>query len=182
MPNSWEKGMGIIERIERCPKPTIAAINGLAIGGGGEIAIACDFIVAAEKAKFSFPELSLGMVPGWGAAFRLARLVGQARAMEILLAGTVLTAEEAKSFGLVNRVVPGPELINEAQSLMKLVLRNAPMAISLTKRIIRSEREMSILGGESLETLASLTTFMSQDGKQGIDSIATKKSPKWSGR
>ena len=177
-----EIGLGMIEKIQRCPKPTIAAINGLSIGGGGEVALACDFMVAAQGCRISFPELSLGMVPGWGAAFRLARLVGQARAMEILLTGRVMSAEEARDCGLVNRVAPGPELLDEARALMAQVLLNSPLAISLTKRIIRAEREMSTLGGESLEALASLTTFMSQDGKAGINAISTKKKPTWSGK
>jgi enoyl-CoA hydratase/carnithine racemase len=176
------KGLRMIERIQGCSKPTLAAVNGLSIGGGGEIALACDFVVAAENAKISFPELRLGMVPGWGGAFRLARLVGQAKALEILLTGAELTAQEAKSFGIVNRVIPFEKLLTEAQSLMQTLLRNSPMAIRLTKRIVRSEQDVSVLAGESSEMLASLLTFMSRDGKEGINSIFEKRNPVWSGK
>ncbi|MGD8386210.1 MAG: enoyl-CoA hydratase/isomerase family protein [Desulfobacteraceae bacterium] len=175
-------GLHLIQRIQEFPKPTLAAINGLSIGGGSEIALACDFVMASEQAEISFPELSLGMVPGWGGAVRLARLVGQAKAMEILLTGNKLAAEEAERLGLVNRVVPSEDLLPEAQALMQTVLRNSPLAINMTKRMIRSERDVSSQAGEHFEAYASLVTFMSRDGKEGIDSIFAGKKPVWSGK
>ena len=175
-------GLHLIQRIQECPKPTLAAVNGLSIGGGSEIALACDLVVASSKARLSFPELKLGMVPGWGGAARLTRLVGQAKAMEILLTGNELTAAEAERFGLVNRVVQPGDLLSEAQTLMQTVLQNSPMAISMTKRIVRSERDVSSQAGEHFEAFASLVTFMSQDGRAGIDSIFAKKKPVWSGK
>jgi len=174
-------GLRMNEKIQRCRKPTIAALNGIAVGAGGEIAMSCDLRVASTKAKIGIPELKIGMVPGWGGVFRLTRLVGQAKAMELVLTASNISAQEAKEIGLVNKVVKPEALLEEGKALMKKILVNAPLGIALAKAIIRGEREMPFYIGENYEALTSILTFLSKDGKEGMEAFFEKRKPMWSG-
>ena len=123
------RGQRIFRRLERCGKPVIAAVNGFALGGGCELAMACHLRIAAENAKFGQPEVKLGIGPGYGATVRLPRLVGQGRALELLLTGAMVDAQEAWRIGLVNRVVPADRLIEECETLLRAILDNGPLAV-----------------------------------------------------
>ena len=174
-------GLRMNEKIQRCRKPTIAAINGIAVGAGGEIAMSCDLRVASTNARIGVPELKIGMVPGWGGVFRLARLVGQTKAMEMVLTAANITAEEAKEIGLVNKVVDPGDVLTEARKLMKKVLLNAPLGIAFAKYIIRSGPEMPFYVGENYEAMTSILSFLSKDGKEGMEAFFQKREPTWSG-
>jgi len=174
-------GMRMCETIQRLKKPTLAAINGWAVGAGGEVAMACDLRVASENARIGVPELKIGLIPGWGGIFRLTRLVGPAKAMELVLTATNLPAAEAERIGLVNRVVPPNELLTAAKELMGSVLKNAPVAIAFAKSIILSEREVPVGFGETYEALSSILTFLSHDGKEGMRAFFEKRKPEWKG-
>ncbi len=174
-------GMRMCERIQRLRKPTLAALNGWAVGAGGEVAMACDLRVASENARIGVPELKIGLIPGWGGVFRLTRLVGPAKAMELVLTAKNLPAAEAERIGLVNRVVPPPDLLPAAKELMEKVLQNAPIAIAFAKSIILSEREVPVNFGETYEALSSILTFLSHDGKEGMRAFFEKRKPEWEG-
>lgn len=174
-------GLRMNEKIQRCRKPTIAAINGVAVGAGAEVAMSCDLRVASANARIGVPELKIGMIPGWGGVFRLTRLVGQAKAMEIVLTAANINAVEAKEVGLVNKVVDPKDLLHEARALMKKIVVNAPIGIALAKNIIRSEREMPFYVAENYEAMMSILTFLSRDGKEGMKAFFEKKEPSWSG-
>ena len=175
-------GMRMCERIQRLKKPTLAALNGWAVGAGGEVAMACDLRVAAENARIGVPELKIGLIPGWGGVFRLTRLVGPAKAMELVLTARNLPAAEAERIGLVNQVVPPAELLPAAKALMGKVLQNAPIAIAFAKSIILSEREVPVNFGETYEALSSILTFLSHDGKEGMRAFFEKRPPEWEGK
>ena len=174
-------GMRMCETIQRLRKPTLAAVNGWAVGAGGEVAMACDLRIASENARLGVPELKIGLIPGWGGVFRLTRLVGPAKAMELVLTATNLPAAEAERIGLVNRVVPPGELMTAAKGLMGRVLANAPVAIAFAKSIILSEREVPVGFGETYEALSSILTFLSHDGKEGMRAFFEKRKPEWKG-
>jgi enoyl-CoA hydratase len=123
------RGQRIFRRLERCGKPVIAAVNGFALGGGCELAMACHLRIAAENAKFGQPEVKLGIGPGYGGTVRLPRLVGQGRALELLLTGAMIDAQEAWRIGLVNRVVPADRLIDECETMLRAILDNGPLAV-----------------------------------------------------
>jgi enoyl-CoA hydratase len=174
-------GLRLNEKIQRCRKPTIAALNGIAVGAGGEIAMSCDIRIASTKAMIGIPELKIGMVPGWGGVFRLTRLIGQAKAMELVLTASNIPAQEAKEIGLVNKVVKAEALLQESRAMMKRILENAPLGITLAKYVIRGEPEMPYHLGESYEALTSILTFLSKDGKEGMEAFFQKRKPAWSG-
>ncbi|HDH44181.1 MAG TPA: crotonase [Thermococcus sp.] len=175
-------GLRMNEKIQRCRKPTIAAINGWAVGAGCEIAMSCDLRIASTNARIGIPELKIGLIPGWGGVFRLARIVGQAKALEMVLTASNISAEEAKEAGLVNKVVEPESLMTEAKSLMQKILTNAPIAIALAKQITRSAFEVPFYAGESYEAMVSILTFLSKDGKEGMEAFFQKRSPCWKGR
>ncbi len=174
-------GMKMCETLRRLKKPTIAAINGWAVGAGGEVAMSCDLRVASENARIGVPELKIGLIPGWGGIFRLARLVGPARAMDLVLTATNVPAEEALKIGLVNRVAPLSRLMPTALELMERILENAPVAIAFAKSVILSEPEVPVHFGETYEALSSVLTFLSRDGKEGMQAFFEKRKPKWEG-
>ena len=175
-------GLRLTEKIQRCRKPTIAAINGVAVGAGCEVSMSCDLRIASTNAKIGVPELKIGMVPGWGGVYRLTRLVGEAKAMELVLTAANVRADEAKEIGLVTSVVKPEDLMLEAKILMQKILANAPMAITMAKSIIRGESEMPYYIGENYEALTSILTFISKDGKEGMEAFFQKRNPTWMGR
>ena len=174
-------GLKLNEMIQRCRKPTIAALNGVAVGAGGEIAMSCDIRIASTNTTIGVPELKIGLVPGWGGVFRLTRLVGQAKAMEMVLTASNISAQEALAIGLVNKVVDPGKLQEESVSMMKKILENAPIGITMAKSIIRGEAEMPFYIGENYEAMASILTFVSGDGKEGMEAFFQKRRPVWSG-
>lgn len=174
-------GLRMTEKIQRCRKPTIAALNGAAVGAGGEIAMACDLRIASTRATIGVPELKIGLIPGWGGVYRLARLVGQTKAMELVLTAANIPAGEAKEIGLVNRVVEPEALIPESRALMKKILVNAPIGIALAKNLIRAAPEVPYAIGENYEAMTSILTFLSKDGTEGMEAFFQKRDPAWSG-
>ena len=167
--------------VERCPKVTIAAVNGHALGGGCELALACDLRVAADHARFGQPEVGLGIIPAAGATQRLPRLIGYGRAAELILTGDPIDAATAGSWGLVNRVVPKAELADAARSLATRVLSRGPLAIRLAKLALQSSARVDLDSGLLIETLAQAICFESADKIEGTTAFLEKRTPKFTG-
>jgi len=172
----------VLFKIEESQKVTICAINGLALGGGCEVAMACDIRIASEKAKFAQPEVNLGVMPGAGGTQRLPRLVGKGRAMELVFTGDMISAEEARAIGLVNRVVPPESLMNEAKKMAKKILTKGPIAISNSKRAIREGLEMGLREGMKLEAKLFGELFETSDMREGVKAFLEKRTPHFVGR
>jgi enoyl-CoA hydratase len=158
------KGSGIFRQIERSAKPVLAAVNGFALGGGCELAMACHLRLAAEHAKFGQPEVKLGITPGYGGTVRLARLVGRGRALELLLTGSMIDAAEAFRIGLVNRVVPAELLISESEKLLRSILENGPLAVAECIHLVEAQADLTLDEALALESrrfgaLAGTTDF-----------------------
>jgi enoyl-CoA hydratase len=145
------KAHRVFAKLENLPQPTIAAVNGFAIGGGCELAAACDIRIASDKAKFGAPEVSFGITPGYGGTQRLPRIVGQGRALEMILTGRVIDAQEAAAIGLVNRVVPAEELSNEVLSMARSITANGRDAVRLAKRAVRAGQDTDVEAGCEIE-------------------------------
>ena len=172
----------VLFKIEESRKVVICAINGLALGGGCEVAMACDIRIASEKAKFAQPEVNLGVMPGAGGTQRLPRLVGKGRAMELVFTGDMISAEEAKAIGLVNRVVPPESLMEEAKKMAKKILTKGPIAISNSKRAIREGLEMGLKEGMELEAKLFGELFETSDTREGVKAFLEKRTPHFLGR
>src|SRR5947209_7422187 len=156
------------DRIRRFKKPLIAAVSGYALGGGNELAMLCDMIVASETAQFGQPEINLGVMPGAGGTQRLARAVGKAVAMEVILAGRILTAKEALQFGLVNRVVPIEVYLQEAQRLAAQIAEKGPVALQLAKEAVLKVYDTSLQDGLEFERKNFYLLFSTEDQKEGM--------------
>lgn len=170
------------EMIARLPKPVIAAINGYALGGGCELALACDIRVAVEGAKLGLPEVSRGMIPGSGGTQRLSRVVGLGKALELILTGGVIDAEEALRIGLVNRVAPREGLMAAAEEYARAIARQAPVAVVFAKEAVREGYEMSLDDGLRLETDLSALLRTTEDIKEGAQAFVEKRPPRWRGQ
>ncbi|MFN2118690.1 MAG: enoyl-CoA hydratase-related protein [Candidatus Promineifilaceae bacterium] len=170
------------DRLARINKPVIAAVSGYALGGGCELAMACDMIVASETAKFGQPEINIGVIPGAGGTQRLTRIVGKAVAMEMILNGRTLSAEEALQFGLANRVVSVESYLSEAVSLAAEISAQAPVAVRLAKQAINAAYEGSLKTGLELERNLFFMLFSTEDQKEGMDAFLNKRKATWSGR
>src|SRR6476659_3013246 len=144
-------GQDVFRRFETCPKPVIAAVNGFALGGGCELAMACHIRIASDAAKFGQPESKLGLLPGYGGSQRLPRLIGKGRAIQLLITGEMIDAAEAYRIGLVNRVVPAAELMSAAREMMKTILGNGPLAVALCIESIDRGLDMTLDEGMVLE-------------------------------
>jgi len=167
--------------IERFPLPTIAAVNGYALGGGCELALACDLRIASESARFGQPEVGLGIIPAAGATYRLPRLVGAGRAQELILTGRIIDAEEALRIGLVNRVVPGDRLLEEARATAALIARKGPLAVRAAKLALQA----ALYGpdaGHAAERLAQAILFESADKREGMAAFLRGRRPRFKGR
>lgn len=173
---------GIAERLERTPKPTIAAINGYCMGGGLEVALGCDLRVAASNARFATPEGKLGIIPGGGATQRLPRLIGRAWAMEMLLMGETIDAEQALRMGLVTRVVAPGELMPTVRRMADHLAAFAPMVPRFMKAMIHSGMEGSMTAGLALEKFAQGALCETEDKAEGISAFLEKREPKWKGK
>lgn len=170
------------DRIQGIKKPVIAAVSGWALGGGSELALSCDMIIASETAKFGQPEINIGVIPGAGGTQRLARTVGKALAMEMVLNNRTLSAEEALAFGLVNRVVPVNFYLDEAMKLAAEIACRAPLAIELGKEAVNQAFETSLTEGLADERRAFTLLFASEDQSEGMQAFVEKREPDWKGR
>lgn len=169
------------ERASRCRKPVIAAVAGYALGGGCELAMQCDMIVAAEDARFGQPEIKLGIIPGAGGTQRLTRAVGKARAMELILTGRMVEAREAEALGLVNRVVPGAEVLPVALGLAATVAGMPPLAVQAAKAAIEAAHELPLRDGLAFERRSFYLLFATEDRSEGMAAFLEKRAPSWKG-
>ncbi len=170
------------DRIRVIKKPIIAAVSGWALGGGSELALSCDMIIAAENAKFGQPEINIGVIPGAGGTQRLAKAVGKALAMEMVLNNRTLNAEEALHYGIVNRVVPTERCFDEALQLATEIAARAPLAVQLGKEAINQAFETSLSEGLANERRAFTLLFASHDQKEGMAAFIEKRPPEWKGQ
>jgi enoyl-CoA hydratase len=172
----------LFARIERFPRPTIAAINGYALGGGCELALACDIRVAADSAKFGQPELGLGIIPAAGATQRLPRVVGQGWARHLILTGEIIHAKQALEIGLVTAIMPASQLQVRARELAKRILKQGPLAARLAKLALNASARVDLDSGLLIETLAQAICYESEDKQEGTSAFLEKRKPKFSGR
>ena len=170
------------DRIQGIKKPVIAAVSGWALGGGCELAMACDMIVASEKARFGQPEINLGVIPGAGGTQRLTHAVGKAIAMEMVLNNRTLSAEEALHYGLVNRVTPLETYLAEALQLAAQIAARAPFAVQFGKEAVKDAFELSLTEGLAAERRAFYALFATDDQKEGMAAFIQKREPEWKGR
>lgn len=172
----------VLYKMEESQKVVICAVNGLALGGGCELSMACDIRIASDKAKFSQPEVNLGVMPGAGGTQRLPRLVGKGRAMELVCTGDMISAEEARAIGLVNRVVPSESVMEEAKKMAKKILAKGPIAISFSKKAIREGLEIGLKGGMKLEAKLFGELFNTYDAREGVKAFLEKRAPRFENR
>jgi enoyl-CoA hydratase len=175
-------GQRLTRQIERMSKPVIMAVNGFALGGGCEIAMAGDVIVASENAKFGQPEVNLGLIPGYGGTARTTRRVGKGMAMYLCLTGEIIDAAEALRIGLVQRVFPAADLMTEARRIATLIASKAPLAIAACKRTINNGAHLSIDDALELEALEFGTLVDTEDIREGTGAFLEKRKPVWKGR
>ena len=173
--------IGVFDRIRKIHKPVIAAVSGWCLGGGSELAMSCDMIVASETAQFGQPEINLGVIPGAGGTQRLTKAVGKALAMEMVLNNRTLSAQEAAHFGLVNRVVPVERYLDEALALAGEIASRAPLALRLGKEAVNHAFESFLADGLAEERRAFYLLFASKDQKEGMRAFAEKRPPTWTG-
>jgi len=176
------RGQHVFDLVEGLGKPVIAAINGYALGGGCELAMACTLRLAADTAKLGQPEITLGLIPGYAGSQRLARLVGKARAMELLLIGAPISAAEAERIGLVNRVVPAAELMIAARSLADKLARNAPIATRYILDAVNRGLEMPLPEASSFEATLFGLAMATDDMREGTTAFLEKRKPSFKGR
>jgi enoyl-CoA hydratase len=175
--SQWvRRGHRVFERLERAKQPVICAIQGFAYGGGLELALACDIRIATEAARFAMPEVKLGTVPGWGGTDRLPKLVGSARAKQMIFTGEPIAAEVAERWGLANEVVATASLGHRVTALAEKIADNAPVAVQTAKQLIANS------SSATLESLASAVNAFSEDAKEGLAAFREKRSPKFKGR
>jgi enoyl-CoA hydratase len=177
-----EKGQLLMRRIETMEKPFIAAINGFALGGGLELALACDIRIASEKAKMGTPEVGVGLIPGWGATQRLPKVIGMGRAKELILTGIHITANDAERLNLVNKIIAPEELLNAAKEIAEKIAGNAPVAVKLAKSTTNVAFDMSIDEGYKHELEAEKKCFETEDLQEGIQALFDKRKPNFSGK
>jgi len=177
-----ETGQSVFSLIEQLPKPVIAAVNGYALGGGTEMAISCDIILASEKARFGTPEVNLGVFPGFGGTQRLTRLLGKARAKEIIFSGEMFDATRALAIGLINRVCPPEELMEEAVNLAKTIMSKGPVALELAKKSIEKGFDLDLDKALLLERSLFAQCFDTEDQKEGMSAFIDKREPDFKGK
>lgn len=175
-------GQAVFNYIEQLGKPVIAAINGYALGGGCELAMACSFRVASENAMLGQPEVKLGIIPGYGGSQRLPRLVGKGRALQILLTGDMIPASEAFRIGLVNQVVPQAELMTTVESIARKIMANGPVAVRLCLEAVNRGLEMTQDEGQFLEATLFGLTCATEDMKEGMHAFLEKRGPNFKGK
>lgn len=176
------RGQRLCDRIENFPVPVVAAINGIAAGGGLELALSCHLRMASTTATFSLPETKLGLIPGYGGTQRLTRELGVGRALEIMLTGRIVTSEEAFGFGLVNRVVPATELLSAASAFAEEFTQLSPLSIRACLKAVTHGLELSLEEGLRLETELFASLFETEDAKEGTSAFLAKRKPHFKGR
>jgi enoyl-CoA hydratase len=169
----------VIFKMQELPKPVIVAVNGYALGGGCELALGGDIILASDNASFGQPEVNLGIIPGFGGTQRLPRLVGRTRALELIFTGERITADEALRIGLVNRVVPQAELLDVARQIAATIAEKAPLAIALAKRAVYEGLELSPREGNVLESRYFGESVGTEDRQEGTSAFLEKRKPVW---
>ena len=169
-------------RVERFRKPIIAAVAGFALGGGCELAMMCDFIIAADTAKFGQPEINLGVAPGIGGTQRLTRFVGKSKAMDMILTARFIDAAEAERSGLVSRIVSADKLIEEAMAAAKKIAAQSPLAVMMNKELVNAAYETTLTQGVALERRLFHSLFAFEDQKEGMDAFVAKRKPEFRGR
>lgn len=177
-----ERGQFILSQIERFPKVVIAAINGFALGGGCELALACHIRIASEKAQIGLPEVTLGIIPGYGGTQRMARLLGKGRALEMVLTGDRIGAAEAERIGLVNKVVPADQLIAAAEEMARKIASRSPVAVRAAIEAINSGSEMPFEEGQFLEATLFGLLCASEDMKEGMKAFLEKRPANFPGK
>jgi enoyl-CoA hydratase len=176
------KRFGIFEAPDRCPKPVIAAVNGFALGGGCELAMACDIRIASDTARLGQPEISLGILPGGGGTQRLPRLVGMGNAYKLLFTGEMVYAEEALRIGLVDEVVPHEALMPRAKELARAMAEKSPAALQFIKEAVRASVRMPLDEGVRLETTLFGLAFSTEDKEEGVKAFLGKRKAEFKGR
>ncbi|MBB6670447.1 enoyl-CoA hydratase/isomerase family protein [Cohnella nanjingensis] len=177
-----QKGRSLYRAVESCPQPVIAAVNGYALGGGFELALSCDLVIASEKAKFGLPEVKLGLVPGGGGVQKIARIVGPFVARELTMTGRFVTAEEGKALGFVNQVTEPDKLLETATAFARTIADQAPLAVQALKRLIHEGRDASLETAQAYDRSYLANLFHSADGKEGIAAFSEKRTPKFTGK
>lgn len=179
----WNQGVvENFDALEKMRQPVIAAINGYALGGGLELALACTIRIAADSAKMGLPEVKIGILPGAGGTQRLPRLIGKGLAAEMILTGEMIDAKEAYRIGLVNRVVPAEQLMATAEEIGRKILRNAPIAVALAKDAIEVGKNLPLDGAIQYAQKNCITCFSTEDMKEGTAAFLEKRKPKFKGR
>jgi enoyl-CoA hydratase len=176
------QGQRVFRAIELSRKPVIAAVNGFALGGGCELALACHLRIAAENARFGLPEVKLGIIPGYGGTLRLPRIVGKGRALELMLTAEMIDAQEAFRIGLANRVVPQAELLSTTRSMLEGILRNGPVALGLAIECATRGMEMSVDDGLALESNLFGLLAATDDMREGMGAFLEKRKAEFRGR
>ena len=175
-------GQEVLNLVENLGKPVIAAINGFALGGGCETAMACTIRVASEHAKFGQPEVKLGLIPGGGGTQRMPRLVGKGRALQLILSGEIISAQEAYRIGLANEVVPAADVITRAEAILKQIFSNAPIAVKYSLEAVNKGLETSVAEGLSLEASLFGLSAGTEDKREGTQAFLQKRAPQFQGR
>ncbi len=176
------RGQKVTELIENLGKPVVAAVNGFALGGGCELAMACTIRVAAETAKFGQPEVKIGIMPGYGGTQRLPRLVGRGRALQLILSGEVIAAQEAYRIGLVNEVVPNADLIARAEAILNQISSNAPVGVKFSIEAVNKGLDTSVAEGLLIEASLFALCASTEDKKEGTTAFLEKRAPQFKGR
>ncbi|MBI5305042.1 MAG: enoyl-CoA hydratase/isomerase family protein [Chloroflexi bacterium] len=170
------------DRVRKITKPMIAAVSGYCLGGGCELAMSCDIILASESAQFAQPEINIGVIPGAGGTQRLPRAIGKSRAMELILTGKTMDAREAERRGLVSRVVSVETYLDEAKSLARDIASKPPLAVRLAKESVNKVYEMSLGEGLEYERRSFYLLFATEDQREGMDAFLNKRKPEWRGK
>ncbi len=176
-----EKGQKVFRQLEMLRMPVIAAVNGFALGGGLELALSCDFIYAAENAKFGLPEVSLGLMPGFGGCVRLSRVVGLNKARELAMTGDMMTAQEAHHVGLVQKVLPASELMAQAMKTAQTIISRGPRAVASVKRVVLDGYDIDADGALALEANTFGKLFQLQDSREGMNAFIEKRKAQFQG-
>jgi enoyl-CoA hydratase len=176
-----ELGQRAFARLEKLPIPTAAAVNGFALGGGCEVAMACDLIYASQKARFGLPEATLGLIPGFGGTLRLARRVGLARAKELIFTGDMIDAPRAEALGLALEVLPADQLLPHVLAQLRKIASRGPLAVAAAKRVMEAGADLDLASGCGLEAGAFGQLFASQDAREGMKAFLEKRPPSFKG-
>jgi enoyl-CoA hydratase len=176
-----QRGQDVFRRYETSPKPVVAAVNGFALGGGCELAMACHIRIASDAAKFGQPEVKLGLIPGYGGTQRLPRLIGKGRALQLLLTGEIIDANEAYRIGLVNRVVPGADLIATATTMLHGILANGPLAVAYCVEVVNRGYDLTLDEALTLEATAFGLLAATDDKREGTQAFLDKRPARFTG-